>query len=235
MLVHLYDKDTFLYQGSREARLDQLETIKQGKEVYAKPRYATFAELPECKEGQTPIYNLAEDSWGVCTSYIGCYLVNTKSGRISKITNNRPIRSFEFVITEDEYNKLLKEPDRYRLENKKLKDISGTQEYQNKININKYKELMNEAKKKYDVFMETPIKFNGQYYLPRYVDDYCKLALRTFPLEIWDAEGMNSKVMSLAEFNKLKKFLEDKVNKAYKEKKEALKKYKKAIKELGGE
>lgn len=235
MLVHLYDKDTFLYQGSREARLDQLETIKQGKEVYAKPRYATFAELPECKEGQTPIYNFAEDNWGVCTSYIGCYLVNTKSGRVSKITANRPIRSFEFVITAEQYDNWVKEPDRYKVIDKKLKDVSGTQEYQNKINIQKYKELMNEAKKKYDVFMETPIKFNGQYYLPRYVDDFCKLALRSFPQEIWSSDGINSKVMSLAEFNKLKKFLEDKVNDAYKDKKEALKKCKEAIKKLGGE
>ena len=119
MLVHIYDKDTFLYQGSREARLDQLETIKQEKKFMLNLVMLRLQNYLNIKEGQTPIYNFANDSWGVCTSYVGCYLVNTKSGRISKITNNRPIRSFEFVITEeDEYNKLMKEPDRYRLENK---------------------------------------------------------------------------------------------------------------------
>ena len=233
MLVHLYDKDTFLYVGSREAQLDQLESIKKKKEVYAKPRYSTFAELPECPEGKTPIYNVADDSWGLVTSYIGSYLVNTRNGKITKITGNRPIRSYEFVISAEKYEDMVANPDKYVIRDGKLKDISGTQEYQNKLNVQKYKDLINEAKKKYDVFMETPVRYNGQYYLPRYVDDYCKLALRSFPLEVWDYEGLKSKVMTQSEFAKLKKYLEDLVNDAYKEKKEAIKKYKLAMKELG--
>lgn len=234
MKVYLYNKDTKIYEGEREARLDILETQKQGKEVYAKPLNATFTAPPEYENGTIPRYIEKVDNWTIVTSNVGNYVINTRINAISRIIEDRPIRSYEVIITEEEYNRMKEEPNKFKLVDRKLVDISGTQEYQNKINIKKYENLILAEKEKYDVFLNTPIKYNGSLYLPRYLDDYEKLQLRAFPQEIWDANGLTSKVMSKADFNGLKSFLEGIVNKAYKEKKDNIKRYKLAIKKLEG-
>lgn len=234
MKVYVYNKETLAYIGCREARLDPLETKKAGKEVYAKPINATFTEPPKLEDGKVAIYNVAEDNWGIMNSNIGKYVLNTKNGVIQKLGYHRPINANEVILTEEEFKDIKENPDKYAVKNNELKNISGTQEYQNRINIKKYENLIRAEKEKYDVFLNTPVKFNNALYLPRYIDDYCKLALRTFPLEIWDSTGESSKVMSKDEFDKLRNFLEELVNKAYKEKKDKIKKYKLAIKKLEG-
>lgn len=234
MKVYLYNSETLIYEGEREARLDFLETEKQGKEVYAKPFNATFTAIPELKIGQTAKYIKDEDKWVVVNSNVGKYVINTRLNGVAKVTEERPIRSYEILITEEQYKDMMANPNKYEIKNNKLVDISGTQEYQNKVNIEKYEALIRAEKEKYDIFLNNPVKYNGSYYLPRYLDDYEKLQLRAFPQEIWDANGLTSKVMSKADFVGLKTFLEGLVSKAYKEKKENIKKYKLAIKKLEG-
>ena len=234
MKVYLYNKETKLYEGCREARLDVLETEKQGSPVYAKPINGTFVE-PNEVNGMIARYNSEKDSWDIITSNVGMYVVNTKMNVISKVDTERPIRSYEIVISEEQYKKIKAEPDKYVVRDNELVDLSGTQEYQNKVNIKKYEQLILEAKEKYDAFLNTSVKYKGSNYLPRYLDDYEKLKLRQFPQEIWDAEGLTSVVMNKVDFNGLTSFLEKLVFVAYKEKKESIKKYKLAIKKLEGD
>ena len=66
------------------------------------------------------------------------------------------------------------------------------------------------------------------------LDDYEKLISRMFPQEIWDAEGLTSKVMTKADLTNLMNFLDELIRKAFKEKKENIKRYKLAIKKLEG-
>ena len=235
MKVYLYNKETRLYEGYREALVDVLETVKQGKEVYAKPMNGTFEAPPECNSNSVALYDVNNDCWKVVSSNIGKYVINTRLNVISKIEAERPIRSYEIVISEEQYIKVKAEPDRYVVRENALLDISGTLEYQNKVNIRKYEQLILEAKEKYTEFLNTPVKYKGATYLPRYIDDYEKLQLRQFPQEIWDASGTSSVVMNKTEFIGLKQYLEKITNEAYKEKKESIKKYKLAIKKLGGE
>ena len=51
-------------------------------------------------------------------------------------------------------------------------------------------------------------------------------------MEIWDATGTKSKLMSATEFDGLRKYLESLDNKAYAAKKNAIKKYKIEIEKL---
>ena len=234
MKLYLYNKETKVYEGERDARLDVLESKKKGTEVYAKPFNATFTAPPELKDGQGAVYVSETDSWNVIISNIGKYVINTKLNNIEKITVERPIRAYEVLITEKQYKEFIAAPDKYEIKDKKLVDISGTQSYQNKVNVKRYEGLILAEKEKYDNFLNTPVKYQNSFYLPRYLDDYEKLQLRAFPQEIWDANGLTSKVMSKADFTGLKTFLEGLVNKAYKEKKENIKKYKLAIKKLEG-
>lgn len=232
--VYLYNKTTLTYAGSREARLDILETKKQGYDIYARPSNGTFTEPPafEDMDGKVIMYNKKSDSWDIVNSNIGKYVINTKLNVITQLLTDRPIRSFEILVNKKTYLDMKENPDKYIIKNKELVDISGTQEYQNKVNIKKYQELIMAEKEKYDTFLNTPVKFNNALYLPRYLDDYCKLQLRSFPQEIWDYSGLNSKLMSQKDFMLLKNYLEDLVNSAYKEKKENIKKYKLAISKL---
>ena len=234
MQVYLYDKETLIYQGEKEAQLDVLSTKYAKKNVYFKPINATFTPVPELKEGETAKYVEKDDNWIVVASNIGKYSLNTITGHVSKITYERGIGSHEVLLSEEQYSKLKENPNKFVVKDGKLKDISGTQEYQNKINIEKYNKLILESKEKYDTFLNTPVKYKDNTYLPRYIDDYEKLQLRAFPQEIWDSTGLNSKVMDKPEFMNLKTFLEELVTKAFKEKKENIKRYKLAIKKLEG-
>lgn len=230
--VYLYDETTYKYIGSRDAHLDVLETEALGTSVYATPKNGTLVAPPECKIGEVAVYNKEDESWYIAESYIGKYRLNTRTGLITLITTDAPLRSYDVIVTREQYVDAKANPDKYKVVNGKFVDISATQEYQNKHNISLYEQKIREAKEKYDIFMNTPVKYRGQSYLPRYIDDFCKLQLRTFPQEIWDVDGIHSVLMSKADFNGLVKFLEDLVNDAYKTKKEAIKKYKSAIAEL---
>ena len=234
MKIYLYNKETLIYEGEREAILDIFETEKQGKEVYAKPFNATFTELPKLKDGQTAKYNKDSDSWIIVASNVGKYVINTKLNGVSKIIADRPIRSYEILITEEQYKDMIAHPDKYEISDNELIDISGTQNYQNKVNIKKYENLIRTEKEKYDKFLNTPVRYKGAMYLPRYLDDYEKLISRMFPQEIWDAEGLTSKVMTKADLTNLMNFLDELIRKAFKEKKENIKRYKLAIKKLEG-
>ena len=234
MKIYLYDEVTLIYKGEKDARIDELASKYEKKDVYLKPLNATFTPIPELAEGQTAKYNKETDSWVVITSNIGNYIINTKLNTVSKIVEDKHIHHYEIIISEEQYKDLMANPDKYEVRDNELVDISGTQSYQNKVNIAKYEDLIRAAKEKYDLFLSSPVKYSGSYYLPRYLDDYEKLQFRAFPQEIWDAKGTSSKLMTKNDFIGLKTFLEDLVNKAYKEKKETIKKYKLAIKKLEG-
>ena len=234
MKAYKYNKDTLIYEGEVRVFLDPIATEKEGKEVYAKPMYTTFIEPPKCRKGYVPVYNVADDTWGTTKSYIGSYVINTKSNVATKLEADRPLRNYEVIVSEENFKDIKNNPDKYKITEGKIIDISSTQEYKNKVNISKYYDLIRAEKEKYDNFLNTPIMFNGSTYLPRYIDDYAKLQLRSFPQEIWDSTGLSSKVMGKDIFMKLKEYLENAVNKAYKAKKEAIKKYMMAIKKLEG-
>ena len=58
-----------------------------------------------------------------------------------------------------------------------------------------------------------------------YIEDFNKLESRDFPITIWDSTGLKSRTMNKQEFNELKKYLENLVDKAYQEKKKRICKY----------
>ena len=136
-------------------------------------------------------------------------------------------------MTPEIYADYRKNPIKYDIKDGKFIDISKTQKYQTLYNTRLYHAKIKEAQDNYDTFLETPVTYKGMSFYPRYIDDFAKLENRSFPREIWDSTGTQSKVMTKAEFLKLKEYLEELVDKAFKEKKEKIKKYKIAIQKLG--
>lgn len=230
--VYFYNPKTFEYTGESEARLDVEATKKFGKEIYAEPMNATFIEVPKLKDFQIAVFDIHEGVWNVKASYKGNYKWNKVTGVISQITTNEPLKSFEVLVNKDIVSDVLENPIKYDVIDGEVVDISEMQLYQNKYNIRKYKKLIQEAKEAYTKFQETPVKFEGMEFLPRYIEDYAKLSGRSFPMEIWDCNGTKSKLMSEAEFNRLKSYLETLDNRAYQAKKNAIKKYKIEIEKL---
>ena len=57
MILYDYDASTKEYLGYFEAPLDPLETIRQGKEVYAYPAHSTDIEPIEFREGYAIVFN----------------------------------------------------------------------------------------------------------------------------------------------------------------------------------
>ena len=230
--VYFYNPKTFEFVGTGLAQIDPQATKITGKTIYTKPANSTYVELPKLKDFQIAVFDKEAGEWNVKTSYKGNYKWNINTGNISEITNNEPLKSYEILVDKNMLNDVLANPIKYDVINGKIVDISKMQVYQSKYNIRKYKKLIQEAKEAYIKFQETPVEYDGMTYLPRYIDDYAKLANRTFPLEVWDSTGTKSKVMSANDFNKLRAFLEALDNKAYSIKKNAIKKYKIEIAKL---
>jgi hypothetical protein len=236
MKVHFYDKDTFEYTCTREAELDPLESQLAGKAIYVLPANATFIELPRLKNNEVAIFNKKIGAWVTKLSYKGQYKVNINTGAVTEIKDTALLKPDEVLMTKDQYNQWVEDPLQFEIINRKLVNIANTQQYQTKYNIKKYEQLIKQAKEDYDKVMSTPVQFtNGLYYLPRYADDFAKLATKKFPQEIWDASGINSKLMSSSEFLALKSFIEGIADRAYKNKKLTIKKYTLEINKLKGE
>lgn len=233
--LYYYDKDTYIYIGEGPANLDPVATKVTGTEVYAKPRYSTFTDVPVLKLGEKAIYNENTDSWDVVKSNQGSYKLNSYTGEIKIIDNNEPLRSYECIVPEEVLEDLKQNPIKYDVVDGNLIDISKSKKHHAKYIIRKYKKAIQEAKEAYVVFRETPVEYHGLKYLPRYSDDYASLLNKTFPMEIWDATGTKSTVMTKAELMQLKNYLDDLDAVAYSIKKHAIKKYKTEIEKLGGD
>lgn len=230
--VYFYNPKTFEYSGEAVAQLDPVATKKRGKDVYALPVNATFVIPPEVEDFKISVYNTDTDTWEQKTSYKGNYKINSQTGIISEITNNELLKSYEYLIDKDILVDVLENPIKYDVIDGKVTDISKMQRYQNKYNIRRYTKRIQEAKEAYTKFQETPVDYKGMKFLPRYIDDYAKLANRSFPMEIWDCTGTQSKLMSANEFAQLRAFLESLDSKAYSKKKNSICKYKLEIEKL---
>lgn len=65
--VYYYDNDG-LFTVNEQAYLDELETAKQGKDVYFCPEMATLDELPELGENQCA-HITKDNTWEVLPDY----------------------------------------------------------------------------------------------------------------------------------------------------------------------
>lgn len=232
-LLYCYNKDTLEFTTIITARRDVLESEKCGYDVFAIPQFATEKEVPTLKDNEVAVFNPEIDNWEVKESYKGKYKLNIRTGAIFLINDNNLLKSYEKLLKDDEAKDALANPLKYEIINGELVNISKTQKYKSRYNKKEYERKIKEAQEEYELFRETPIEYRGHGYLPRYIDDYAVLQFRAFPIEIWDASGEYSKVMNEAEFKALKLFLEKANDQAYKKKKDAIKRYKEAIKQLG--
>lgn len=234
MILYRYDTNGD-YLGTIEPNIDPRATELAGEPVYIKYLYTTEIEPPETAEDEIAVFDFNTYNWTVRKSLKGQYKLNVNTGFVSKIENHDPLKTFERLLSEETYLELQADPDKFKIVDGELKDISKTQEYQSKKDIEEYKGLIKDLTNSYEQFLETPVEYNGGLYLPRYADDYATLLNRgAFPVEIWEFGGMRSSVMSQAELVDLKGFLDKLLNDAYKAKKEGIKKYKLAIQQLGG-
>lgn len=233
MKVYMYDKLTKELIGESEARRDPLESKLRGEDVFAIPANCTDIVPPEVKYGEIAVFNEEKQVWKKVQSHKGEYKVDKTNGIISLITDNLPLKSTELLVPTELVEDMKLNPLKYEMVNGEIKDISKTQKYAHRVNKLEYERLIKEARDNYDTFLETPVEYKGKQYLPRYIDDYAKLQFRQFPIEIWDATGMYSSVMTEAEFLNLKSYLEDLVNKAYKVKKDKIKNYREKIQKIG--
>lgn len=230
--IYYYDKETLNYLGCGPANLDPVATQVTGENVYARPKYSTFTEVPALALGEQAVYNPKKDNWNVVKSNKGSYKLNADTGIITLIEDHEPLKSYECLIPEEILEDVKNHPIKYAVIEGRLVNISKSQRHKGLYNIRRYKKAIQEAKEAYVAFRETPVEFRGMKYLPRYVDDYATLINRSFPMEIWDASGTTSKVMTKAEFQQLKDFLDDLDKRAYSLKKRAIKMYKLEIEKL---
>lgn len=83
MKVYNYDRRTKEYIGSENAYLDKAATLREGKEIYLLPAFATFVSPPDKKEkNQVFVWNGRK--WEIKEDYRGqvIYNINTREGKV---------------------------------------------------------------------------------------------------------------------------------------------------------
>ena len=85
MIIHHYHKATGEYLRSSEARIDPLETKKQGRDVYLLPAHATDIAPPKIGENEAPVFD--GKAWNVVPDYRGAeyYLEDGQKVEISEL------------------------------------------------------------------------------------------------------------------------------------------------------
>ena len=71
MKIYHYHKETREYLGKVEARIDPLETAKQGKSVYSLPAYASFKSPPKTGINKMAVCLPDNNSWKIVSDFRG--------------------------------------------------------------------------------------------------------------------------------------------------------------------
>jgi hypothetical protein len=69
MKIYHYDSYTKKFFGSSDARLDPLESEKQGKKIYLMPAFSTTIEPPEIGVNEAAIFDTTKKSWEIKIDY----------------------------------------------------------------------------------------------------------------------------------------------------------------------
>lgn len=77
MKAYNYDRITKEYLGSETIYLDQVATMREGKEIYLYPAFSTSVEPPKTKEHEVAVWN--GQKWEVHEDYRGTTIYNTET------------------------------------------------------------------------------------------------------------------------------------------------------------
>ena len=77
MKAYNYDRITKEYIGSETIYLDQVATMREGKEIYLYPAFSTSVEPPKTNKNEVAVWNGAQ--WEVKEDYRGLTIYNTET------------------------------------------------------------------------------------------------------------------------------------------------------------
>lgn len=123
MLAYKYDSETKEYLGTQEAQANPLEG------GYLLPADCTFVQVPEYSEGQIPVYQ-DNNSWKVETDNREKWQVKLDNITFSKVDYIGEALEGYQVITDEEYENYINDPDRYKVIDGVFTDIIDTPEYE---------------------------------------------------------------------------------------------------------
>lgn len=115
-LVYYYDAEGY-FTLTEPAYLNVEETEKQGKDVYYCPASATLIEPPEA--GEKEVLHFTGSVWEIVKNYKWEYEINADM-ELKQIDHYGEPDEGYYLITKEEYNKIIQDRDYYILENGKL-------------------------------------------------------------------------------------------------------------------
>ena len=114
MLVYNYHNDTKEYLYAEEAYINPLATIESGTTKYFIPENATTIEPPKTTNGYVAVFT--NDAWEIQKDYRGMHQMEP-TGYISTVDYIGDIKDGFVLLTEEQYQKLLEEPEYYIIQN----------------------------------------------------------------------------------------------------------------------
>lgn len=158
MNLFRYNSQTKEFTQKENAFKDELESEKQGKDIFLIPPFSTEIEPPTLSENETCIFN--GNSWDIVSDFRGQKQVEITTKNISIINYIGEIIDGFQLVSDNEAIDILQNPDKYNIVNMKLQDISNTQAYKDKIEakILKEQQLKNITKRQLLIWIYTNYK-----------------------------------------------------------------------------
>ena len=104
MKIYNYNEKTKEYIGSEYAKLDVLETEKQGVNIYLAPANSTYIEPPLNGENEVCVY--VDGKWKIEKDFRGQMQIDLSSGMVGEVSDIGELAGDCFIITKEQKEQL---------------------------------------------------------------------------------------------------------------------------------
>ena len=136
----------YSYNSEFNAFIGSFPAIKNPRREneYLLPYKATFIEPPEVNENEITVWE--DDHWNIVSDFRGKTQINIESREVSKIDYIGSIKQGFQLVTDETAIDIQNNPDKYKIIDDELVDISDTQEYREILQAKEIERRISEIK-----------------------------------------------------------------------------------------
>lgn len=172
MIIHIFNKDTKMYEYSQKAQISPRENNK-----FIYPSNSTQITPPETSEHERAYF--INNQWEVKPYYMNCYQIELATKLISIVNYEGKIKSGYQFITKEIAEDIMENPDKWDIRENQLIKLSDD-EFNLLQKLHKVQNDLIEATLEYETSINTPVLYkNGFTYKPLYAKDSYETLINT--------------------------------------------------------
>ena len=172
MIIHIFNKDTKMYEYSKKAQISPRENNK-----FIYPQNSTQITPPETSEHERAYF--INNKWEVKPYYMNCYQIELATKLISIVNYEGEIKAGYQVISKEVAEAIMDNPDMWDIRENQLVKLSD-EEFNLLQNLHKVQNELLQATIEYETSINKPVLYkNGFTYKPLYAKDSYETLINT--------------------------------------------------------